>query len=164
MGRVRNSFRLLVRWIPWVATGSAAAYRRLPDKSQDDIKEVVKEPGKWGDSIAMAWDSSKIGADHFKQTSGTLANILIGRRVSRSERRQARDDLAALSIIVPPLRVFMIPGSQVLLGIMARVTPWRLVPDDWIPINALKKVREERPESLEKESNLVGRLLSRRNQ
>jgi hypothetical protein len=55
----------------------------------------------------------------------------------------------------------MIPGSQVLLGIMARVTPWRLVPDDWVPINALKKVREEDTPSLDEESSLVRRLLRR---
>jgi len=144
-----------------VATGTAAAYRRLPDKSQNEIKEVAKEPSKWGDSIEKAWDTSKIGAEHFKQTSATLSSILIGRRVSRKDRIQARDDLAALSLVVPPLRVFMIPGSQVLLGIMARVTPWRFVPDDWVPISALKKVREEESTSLDEESSLVSRLLRR---
>tara|TARA_Y100001960_G_scaffold84876_1_gene90716 strand:+ start:3271 stop:3756 length:486 start_codon:yes stop_codon:yes gene_type:complete len=161
MGRVRKLILFLVRWIPWVATGAAASYRMLPDKSQDEIKEVAQDPGKWGESIENAWDTSKIGAEHFKRTSGTLANIMIGRKVSSLERKQAREDLAAMSLFVPPLRVFMIPGSQVLLGIMARVTPWRLVPDDWIPVNALKKVREEKPESLEKESSLVRRLLRR---
>ncbi len=144
-----------------MATGTAAAYRRLPDKSQNEIKEVAKEPSKWGDSIEKAWDTSKIGAEHFKQTSATLSSILIGRRVSRKDRIQARDDLAALSLVVPPLRVFMIPGSQVLLGIMARVTPWRFVPDDWVPISALKKVREEESTSLDEESSLVSRLLRR---
>ena len=150
-----------MRWLPWVATGTAAAFRRLPDKSQHEIKEVAKEPSKWGESIEKAWDTSKIGAEHFKQTSATLSSILIGRRVSRKDRIQARDDLAALSLVVPPLRVFMIPGSQVLLGIMARVTPWRLVPDDWVPISALKKVREDEPKSLDEESSLVRRLLRR---
>ena len=144
-----------------MATGTAAAYRRLPDKSQNEIKEVAKEPSKWGESIEKAWDTSKIGAEHFKRTSTTLSSILIGRRVSRTEKIQAREDLAALSLVVPPLRVFMIPGSQVLLGIMARVTPWRLVPDDWVPINALKKVREEESSSLDEESSLVRRLLRR---
>jgi len=144
-----------------VATGTAAAYRKLPDNSQNEIKEVAKEPSKWGESIEKAWDTSKIGAEHFKKTSATLSSILIGRRVSRKDRIQARDDLAALSLVVPPLRVFMIPGSQVLLGIMARVTPWRLVPDDWVPISALKKVREEESTSLDEESSLVRRLLRR---
>jgi hypothetical protein len=161
MSRFRKFLRFMVRWLPWVATGTAAAFRRLPDKSQHEIKEVAKEPSKWGESIEKAWDTSKIGAEHFKQTSATLSSILIGRRVSRKDRIQARDDLAALSLVVPPLRVFMIPGSQVLLGIMARVTPWRLVPDDWVPISALKKVREDEPKPLDEESSLVRRLLRR---
>ena len=161
MGRIKRFAGFLVRWLPWMATGTAVAFRRLPDKSQNEIKEIAKEPSKWRDSIEKAWDTSKITSEHFQRTSVTLSNILIGRRVSRKERIQARDDLAALSLVVPPLRVFMIPGSQVLLGIMARVTPWRLVPDDWIPINALKKVREEEETSLREESNLVSRLLRR---
>ena len=163
MGRVRNLLRFSTRWIPWIASGAAATYRRLPENSQNEIQAVAKEPRKWSKSLESAWDSSKIGAEHFKITSGILANILIGRRVSKKEKIQAKEDLAALSIIVPPLRVFMIPGSQVLLGIMARATPWRLIPDDWIPINALKSVREEEePASLEKESSVVRRLLGRK--
>jgi len=162
MGRVRNFFRFSTRWALWIVTGAAANYKRLPENSQNEIKEIAKEPGKWAKSLESAWDSSKIGAEHFKSTSGILANILIGRRVSKKEKIQAKEDLASLSIIVPPLRVFMIPGSQVLLGIMARVTPWRLIPDDWIPINALKSVRDWSPASLEKESSVVRRLLGRK--
>ena len=161
MGRISNAVRFTFRWVPWGITGASLAYRRLPDKSQTEIKEVAKEPHKWGEGLEKAWDASRIGAEHFQRTSGTLANILIGRRVSRKERIQARDDLAALSLVVPPLRVFMIPGSQILLGIMARVTPWRLVPDDWIPLNALKRIREEETSSLDQESTQVRRMLGR---
>ena len=144
-----------------MASGAAVAFRRLPESSQADIKEVAKEPGKWGQAIEKAWDSSKIGSEHFKETSGTLARILIGRKVSKREKVDARKDLAALSVIVPPLRVFMIPGSQVLLGIMARVTPWRLIPDDWIPIGALKTTRDSPAHSLDQESHLVRRLIKK---
>jgi hypothetical protein len=161
MGRASNSVRYMLRWIPWVATGAATAYRKLPPNSQSDIREVAKEPGKWGKAIEKTWDSSKIGAEHFRETSGTLAQILIGRKVSKKARIAAREDLAALSIVVPPLRVFMIPGSQILLGIMARVTPWRMIPDSWIPMNALKTVREGPRSSLDNESSLVRRLLRR---
>ena len=160
MGRIANSVKFLFRWLPWVVTGTSSTYRSLSEESKEEIKVVVKEPRKWGESIESTWDSTKIGAEHFKETSGILANILIGRRVSRKERLQARDDLASLSIIVTPLRFFMIPGSQVLLGIMARVTPWRLIPDEWIPINALKKARGE-PDSIEKEVGMVMRLIGR---
>ena len=144
-----------------MATGAAAAYRSRPENYQEEIKDVAKEPGKWGQAIEKSWDKSKIGADHFKDTAGTLANILIGRKVSKKKKIDARNDLAALSIVVPPLRVFMIPGSQVLLGIMARVTPWKMIPDDWIPIKAMKTTREEPDHSLEKESSLVRRLIRR---
>jgi hypothetical protein len=54
----------------------------------------------------------------------------------------------------------MIPGSHVLLGIMARVTPWRLIPDDWIPIDSLRTVRKlDDAPNLETESSMVRRLL-----
>ena len=86
MGRIRNSARFLIRWIPWVATGAAAAYSRLPDNSQHDIKEVAKEPSVWGESIEKAWDSSKITADHFRNTSAILAKIFVGRSVRRKPR------------------------------------------------------------------------------
>ena len=57
----------------------------------------------------------------------------------------------------------MIPGSHILLGILARVTPWRLIPDDWIPINALKKIREDEVDiELEKESKMITKLLRRK--
>ncbi len=162
MGRIANSCRLVVRWFPWIFSGAASTFRKLPENSKDDIKDVAKNPDRWRKSIERAWDSSKIGADQFKETSRILSNILIGRNISKKERIAARDNLASLSIIVPPLGVFMIPGSQILLGIMARVTPWRLVPDDWIPIDALRTVREDGEDlSLEKESSLVSRLLGR---
>jgi len=77
MSRLRKFAGFMVRWLPWMATGTAAAYRRLPDKSQNEIKEVAKEPSKWGESIEKAWDTSKIGAEHFKRTSATLSSILI---------------------------------------------------------------------------------------
>jgi hypothetical protein len=55
----------------------------------------------------------------------------------------------------------MIPGSQILLGITARVTPWKLIPDEWIPINALKTVREEPSQTLDKETTILRRLLKK---
>ncbi len=145
-----------------MATGTATAFRKLPEYSQTEIREVAKEPRKWAQAIENSWDTSKIGAGNFKETSETLSNLLLGRRVSKGERKRARENLATLSIIVPPLRVFMIPGSHVLLGIMARVTPWRLVPDDWIPIDALRTIRKiDNGNDLETESTLVQRLLGR---
>ena len=130
---------------------------------QNEIYEIAKNPSKWGNSIEKAWDISKISAEHFKNTSETLANIVIGRKISKKRRKEAQNDLATLSVLIPPLRVFMIPGSHILLGILARVTPWRLIPDDWIPIKALKKIREENTDlQLQKESKTITKLLRRK--
>tara|TARA_B100001142_G_scaffold152206_1_gene152796 strand:- start:1223 stop:1720 length:498 start_codon:yes stop_codon:yes gene_type:complete len=156
---IKNSLRL----IPWVFSASYFTYRRLPEKSQNELYDIAKNPNKWKKSIETAWDISKITAEHFKDTSETLANIAIGRKISIVRRKEAQNDLAALSTLIPPLRVFMIPGSHILLGILARVTPWRLIPDDWIPINALKKIREDEVDiELEKESKMITKLLRRK--
>ena len=133
------------------------------EKSQNEIYEIAKNPSKWGNSIEKAWDISKITAEHFKNTSETLANIVIGKKISKKRRKEAQNDLATLSVLIPPLRVFMIPGSHILLGILAKVTPWRLIPDDWIPIKALKKIREENTDlQLQKESKTITKLLRRK--
>ena len=134
-------------------------YTELPEKSKSEFIEIANDPKGWGLAIEKAWDSSKIEAENFASTSKILANILIGREISKSEKRETLENLAKLSILIPPLRVFMIPGSQVLLGIMARVTPWKLIPDDWIPINALKTVREEPSKTLDKETSILRKLL-----
>jgi hypothetical protein len=142
MGRLFNSIKYFFRLIPMIISGSYITYKTLPEKSKQDLLEVANNPQGWGLSIEKAWDISKISAEHFKDTSMTLANLLIGRKI--------------------PLRIFMIPGSHILLGILANVTPWRLIPDEWIPINALKKIREGVPEhKLEEESTIMKKLLRR---
>ena len=136
-------------------------YSELPEKSKSEFLEIANDPKSWGLAIEKAWDSSKIEAENFASTSKILAHILIGRKISKSEKQEARENLANLSILIPPLRVFMIPGSQILLGITARVTPWKLIPDEWIPINALKTVREEPSQTLDKETTILRRLLKK---
>ena len=136
-------------------------YSELPEKSKSEFLEIANDPKSWGLAIEKAWDSSKIEAENFASTSKILAHILIGTKISKSEKQEARENLAKLSILIPPLRVFMIPGSQILLGITARVTPWKLIPDEWIPINALKTVREEPSQTLDKETTILRRLLKK---
>lgn len=162
MGRLFNFIKYFFRLIPMIISGSYITYKTLPEKSKQDLLEVANNPQGWGLSIEKAWDISKISAEHFKDTSMTLANLLIGRKISKNDKLKAKEDLAKLSIIVPPLRIFMIPGSHILLGILANVTPWRLIPDEWIPINALKKIREGVPDhKLEEESTIMKKLLRR---
>ena len=136
-------------------------YSELPEKSKSEFLEIANDPKSWGLAIEKAWDSSKIEAENFASTSWNLAHKIMGRKISKSEKQEARENLAKLSILIPPLRVFMIPGSQILLGITARVTPWKLIPDEWIPINALKTVREEPSQTLDKETTILRRLLKK---
>ncbi|RZD52602.1 MAG: hypothetical protein CXT64_04360 [Methanobacteriota archaeon] len=150
MGRISTFFKSIFRWIPLLLGGAAAVIRRLPEKSRKEIT------GDWGAGIEKAWDTTKIGAEEFGETSAILAQIVLGRKVSRANKKKAKNSLADLSLVVPPLRVFMIPGSQILLGLVAFVTPWRLIPDEWIPIDALRSVRENNhSHSLEEESSKV---------
>jgi hypothetical protein len=156
MGRISTFFKSIFRWIPLLLGGAAAVIRRLPEKSRKEITEVAKNPRDWGAGIEKAWDTTKIGAEEFGETSAILAQIVLGRKVSRADKKKAKNSLADLSLVVPPLRVFMIPGSQILLGLVAFVTPWRLIPDEWIPIDALRSVREkDHSHSLEEESSKV---------
>tara|TARA_B100001996_G_scaffold198189_1_gene151736 strand:- start:147 stop:632 length:486 start_codon:yes stop_codon:yes gene_type:complete len=161
MVRLPNPLTKIGSLIRTLSTIFYSNYKKLPDKSKSEFREIANDPKSWGLAIEKAWDSSKIEAENFSSTSIILANILMGRKISKTEKQEARQNLAKLSILIPPLRVFMIPGSQVLLGITARVTPWKLIPDEWIPINALKTVREEPTKSLDKEASLLRRLLKK---
>jgi len=163
MVKLVNFFTNYIRKLSWLLSSTYFTYRRLPENSQNELYEIAKNPNTWKESIEKTWDISKISAEHFKNTSETLANIAIGRKISKQRRKEAQRDLATLSIIVPPLRVFMIPGSHILLGILANVTPWNLIPDEWIPIKALKKIREENTDfQLEKESKILTKILRRK--
>ena len=150
-----------MKFLLHLARNFSRNYSELPEKSKSEFLEIANDPKSWGLAIEKAWDSSKIEAENFASTSKILAHILIGRKISKSEKQEARENLAKLSILIPPLRVFMIPGSQILLGITARVTPWKLIPDEWIPINALKTVREEPSQTLDKETTILRRLLKK---
>ena len=65
------------------------------------------------------------------------------KKIVDAERKQAANQLGLIGTVVIPLRVFMIPGSEILLGIVAFVIPWRLVPDKWIPFKSLRENPEE---------------------
>ncbi len=162
MSRLLNNIKYFLRLIPMIISGTYFSFRLLPEKTKDELVDITMNPKLWGESIEKAWDVSIISADHFKDTSLTLANLSIGRKVSKKDKIRATNDLAALSIIVPPLRIFMIPGSYIILGILSKVTPWRLIPDEWIPINALKKIREGITEDeIETETRGMRRLFRR---
>ncbi|HIL50233.1 MAG TPA: hypothetical protein EYG23_04215, partial [Candidatus Poseidoniales archaeon] len=73
MGRISTFFKSIFRWIPLLLGGAAAVIRRLPEKSRKEITEVAKNPRDWGAGIEKAWDTTKIGAEEFGETSAILA-------------------------------------------------------------------------------------------
>ena len=73
-------------------------YTELSEKSKSEFIEIANDPKGWGLAIEKAWDSSKIEAENFASTSKILANILIGREISKSEKRETRENLAKLSL------------------------------------------------------------------
>ena len=146
VGRIRR----LLRALPWVAKGAYTVARKLPKEQRQELITVARDPEEWGDAVSKAWDVTKVEAVEAKDAFGTLGKIVLGRKTSKDERKQAADQLGVVGMVVPPLRVFMIPGSQILLGIVAFVIPWRLVPDKWIPFKSLKEDPEVEVEQQKK--------------
>ncbi len=134
----RGRIRRMLSALPWAAKGAYTVAKKLPKEQRQEIIEVARDPEAWGDAVGKAWDVTKVEAVEAKEAFGTLGMIVLGRKTSKDERRQAADQLGLVGMVVPPLRVFMIPGSQILLGVVAFVIPWRLVPDRWIPFKSLK--------------------------
>ena len=126
------------------ATSSARRLSKSLSKEQRaEMLAIAKDPQAWGDAIAKGWDVTKVEALEAGDAFVILSRVLLGRRVSREDRRIARDKLALGGTGVPPLRVFMLPGSEMLLGGAAAVMPWRLVPDRWIPMESLRGDEEK---------------------
>ncbi len=138
-GRIRRTLAA----IPWAVRGAYTVARKLPKEQRKELVEVAKDPEKWGEAVDKGWDIAKVEAVEAKDAFGTLGKIVLGRKTDKSERKQAAEQLGLLGMVVLPLRVFMIPGSEILLGVAAFVIPWRLVPDKWIPFKSLRENPEE---------------------
>ncbi len=142
-GRIRTMFAL----VPMAARGAFKVARRLPKEKRQELVAVAKDPEEWNKAVSSGWDTAKVEAIEAKDAFTTMAKIVIGRKTSRTERKQAADQLGLLGTVVPPLRVFMIPGSEVLLSIAAFGVPWKLVPNKWIPFKSLRDNPEEEVET-----------------
>jgi hypothetical protein len=129
--------------IPWVARGAYTVARKLPKEQRKELVDVAKDPEKWGEAVGKGWDVAKVEAVEAKDAFATLGKIVLGRKTDKAERKQAATQLGLVGTVVLPLRVFMLPGSEILLGIAAFVVPWRLVPDKWIPFKRLRENPEE---------------------
>ena len=147
MGLVRLLRRIL-RIFPFLFGSLRRVLRGLPKEQRKEIYAIAKNPESWEDSLHAAWEVSKVASVPAKEAWLTLSRMALGRKISRTERVHARKLLAKVGLVIPPLLVFRIPGSEVLLGVMARATPYSLLPDDWIPVESLRSQVRDKEESM----------------
>jgi hypothetical protein len=105
---------------------------------------VAKDPEAWGQSLTEGWDLVKDESIDVKDAMLTLYKIQLGRRTTRQERRNTVSKLASIGVFVPPLRVFSIPGAEMILGVAAFVMPFQIIPDKILP-KVLRSSGEEEP-------------------
>jgi len=134
----RSRLRKILAFIPWAVRGGYKVAKKLPKEKRQELIAVAKDPDAWGEGIAKGWDVAKVEAIEAKDGFTTLGKIALGRKTNRAERKQATAQLGMLGLVVMPLKVFLIPGSEILLTVAAFVMPWRLVPDKWIPFQSLR--------------------------
>ncbi|MAK26053.1 MAG: hypothetical protein CMA02_02135 [Euryarchaeota archaeon] len=141
MGEGKRRFR-------WLSFGSYAlkGARRLKAAStkeqRAEIVRVAKDPEAWGQSLTEGWDLVKDESLDLKDAFLTVYKIQLGRRTSKKERRNAVKKFALAGTFIPPLRVFSIPGSEMILGVAAFVMPLRIIPDRFLP-SILRSTNEE---------------------
>jgi hypothetical protein len=141
MGEGKRRFR-------WLSFGSYAlkGARRLKEVSSKEqraeIVRVAKDPEAWGQSLTEGWDLVKDESLDLKDAFLTIYKIQLGRRTSKKERRNAVEKFALAGAFIPPLRVFSIPGSEMILGVAAFVMPLRIIPDRFLP-SILRSTNEE---------------------
>ncbi len=139
----RGKIRRVIGAVPWAARGAYKVAKKLPKEKRQEIIEVARNPEAWGEAITKGWDIAKVEAVDAKDAFGTLGKIVIGKKTDKKERRHAANQLGLVGMVVPPLRVFLLPGSEILLGIVAFAIPWSHVPQKWIPFKALRDNPEQ---------------------
>lgn len=139
----RGKIRRVVAFVPWAARGTYKVAKKLPKEKRQELIAVARDPDAWGEAIAKGWDAAKVEAIDAKDGFATLGKIALGRKTNKSERKKAAEQLGMVGMVVTPLRVFLLPGSEILLSVVAFVLPWRLVPDKWIPFKSLRENPED---------------------
>ena len=113
--------------------GAKKARDAMSSEQAEAAKAIVKDPEGWGDSLSSGWDKVKEESFELKDAFLTLYRIQIGRRTTKKERKNAVDKFAMAGTILPPLRVFSLPGAEMFLGVAAFVMPFRVIPDSMLP-------------------------------
>ncbi len=118
--------------------------KMVKPENREEFMEVVKDPKTWGEKISDAWDWTLIEAGETKDAIVILAKIALARNVSAREMKDTAEQLGEIGLLIPPLRVFAIPGSWLLLGTLSKLTPWHLMPEINLPDLDLRKALMER--------------------
>ncbi len=60
-----------------------------------------------------------------------LHKYALGRPVSEEERKRALEQAKDVARTVPAFGIFMLPGGAILLPLVAKIVPWRLLPSSF---------------------------------
>ncbi len=61
----------------------------------------------------------------------TLRKLSLGKETTEQERQEAIEQAKDLARTVPAFGIFMLPGGALLLPLVAKVVPWRLLPSSF---------------------------------
>ena len=114
----------------------------MSTEQAETAKSMVKDPESWGDSLSTGWDEVKSESIDLKDSLLTLYKIQLGRRTTKEERKNAVEKFALAGTIMPPLRIFSLPGAEMFLGVAAFVMPFQIIPDKILP-KILRSTSEE---------------------
>lgn len=85
----------------------AAAFENIIKKNGAAVLQEIKESK---DAVLLLWKLAKQGA------------------LTEQEEQELKDQLTDLARTIPALGVFALPGGMLLLPILAKALPWRLLP------------------------------------
>mgnify|MGYP005636459643 FL=1 len=72
----------------------------------------------------------------------TLRKISLGQKTSEQERKDAIEQAKDVARTVPAFGIFMLPGGALLLPLVAKLVPWRLLPSSFDRDNNTMKIQK----------------------
>jgi len=133
-----------VRAIREAARQAAPAHRWNDTPAEWVPGELQGLPAEWGDAAddlrekvtQILEDNLEAIAREVRQTGELgqlLARAAAGTQLSAEERRKVKLQLIDLAKVVPALAIFAAPGGMLLLPLLAKLLPFRLLPSAWDP-------------------------------
>jgi hypothetical protein len=103
-----------------VIKGAQALWRSTSDllRNPQQVVELFREVS------VKSW----IEIEETGSMLNTLRKIAMGRETSEQERREALEQAKDVARTVPAFGIFLLPGGALLLPLVARIVPWRLLP------------------------------------